>query len=83
MRGARGFIEPLLGVFLCASIPCLWKYSECLRTLLDSLAESTSFSGAVVRYLREHMGAHARADANVALRVRVLLRAQRAAPAGE
>ena len=35
-----------LGVFLCASIQCLWKYSECLRTLLDSLAESTSFSQA-------------------------------------
>ena len=33
-----------LGVFLCASIQCLCKYSECLRTLLDSLAESTSFS---------------------------------------
>ena len=35
-----------LGVFLCASIQCLCKYSECLRTLLDSLAESTSFSQA-------------------------------------
>ena len=35
-----------LGVFLCASIQCLWKYSECLRTLLDSRAESTSFSQA-------------------------------------